>query len=444
MKSICLCFEINQPFHFKKYRFFDIGSEHYYYDDYTNETSIRRISDLCYLPANKILLELIKKYKNKFKISFSITGTALEQFKLYAPDVLDSFKMLAKTGQVEFLSETFSHSLSSLIDKDLFAGQIKKHDDIIENIFGKRPSVFRNTDLIYNDKTGAIVADLNFKGMLAEGPKEKTEWKSPNFLYNNALNPKLKIFLRNAGLSDDLSIRFSNKSWSDYPLTADKYVKWMDDDSNSEIFNLFINYETLGYTQTESSGIFDFIKKLPEFVFNSNSLKFATPSEIIKEYKSVSSVNVPETISSREEEKNLTELMGNEMQKEAFNKLYDLSNQMKMVKDPDMIRDWNYLQESDHFGYMCTKTFSEGTFQNSHNPYENPFDAFINYMNVLNDFKLRLDTFAPENKTEQKDKALPPLLKEKDKKIKENTSQLKKNGSQINNKRKKKNIKAKK
>jgi len=425
MKSICFCFEVHQPFRFKKYRFFDIGNDHYYYDDYTNETLMHNSAELSYIPANKVLLELIKKYKGTFKVSFSITGTAIEQFNLYAPEVLDSFRKLAKTGQVEFLSETNSHSLASVKDEALFAEQIKKHDELIKKYFDVSPVIFKNTELIYNDRIGKIVADLGFKGMITEGAKHILGWKSPDFLYCNVINPRLKILLRNVALSDDLSYRFSNKSWNKYPLTAEKFVDWMNADDKSEIINLFINYESLGRRQPASSGIFDFFKKLPEVVINSGKLKFATPSEVVDEYQPVSSVHVPNTISWADEEKDMAAWLGNEMQEESFNKLYALSEKMKMVKDKDMIRDWNYLQTSDHFYYMCTKVFSDGEVHDSFNPYESPYEAFINYMNVLNDFTLRLDTFVPESNVE-KIKNLKKLLEEKNREIYRFTMELKK------------------
>ena len=416
MKSICFCFEVHQPFRFKRYRFFDIGNDHYYYDDYTNETLMHNSAELSYIPANKVLLELIKKYKGTFKVSFSITGTAIEQFNLYAPEVLDSFRKLAKTGQVEFLSETYSHSIASVKDEELFAEQIKKHDELIKKYFDVSPVIFKNTELIYNDRIGEIVAEMGFKGIITEGAKHILGWKSPDFLYCNVRNPRLKVLLRNVALSDDLSYRFSNKNWNKYPLTAEKFVDWMNADDKSEIINLFINYESLGKRQPASSGIFDFFKKLPEVVINSGKLKFATPSEVVDEYQPVSSVHVPNTISWADEEKDMAAWLGNEMQEESFNKLYALSEKMKMVKDKDMIRDWNYLQTSDHFYYMCTKVFSDGEVHDSFNPYESPYEAFINYMNVLSDFTLRLDTFVPEDNAE-KIKCLEKLLEEKDTEI---------------------------
>jgi len=416
MKSICFCFEVHQPFRFRKYRFFDIGNDHYYYDDYTNETYMHNIAEQCYLPANNVLLELIKKYKGTFKISFSITGAAIEQFSMYAPKVLESFKKLAKTGQVEFLSETYSHSLASIKNEELFAEQIKKHDDLIKEYFDVTPVFFKNTELIYNDRIGEFIATLGFRGMLTEGAKHILGWKSPDFLYCNVRNPRLKILLRNISLSDDLAYRFSNKDWNKYPLTAEKFVEWMTAEKKSEIINLFINYDSFWKRQPESSGIFDFLKKLPEVSLNSGKLKFATPSEVIDEYQPVSSVHVPNTISWADEERDLSAWLGNEMQDEAFNKLYALSDKMKMVKDKDMIRDWNYLQTSDHFYYMCTKVFSDGEIHDLFNPYESPYEAFINYMNILSDFTLRLDKFIPESNAE-KIKNLEKLLEEKNKEI---------------------------
>ena len=418
MRALCFYFQVHQPFRFRRYRFFDIGNDHYYYDDYTNETVLRKVADHCYLPANKLLLNLIKKYKGKFKISFSISGTALEQFELYAPEVIDSFKALADTGQVEFLSETFSHSLVSLKSTDLLAEQIKKHDDLIEQYFGQRPKVFCNTEMIYNDEIGAAIAGLGFKAMLTEGAKHVLGWKSPNYLYCGAINPRLKILMRNFRLSDDISFRFSNQAWNEYPLTPKKFVSWMNAHPNDEIINLFMNYEMLGEHQRESTGIFKFMEELPAAVLASPELKFATPSEIADEFQPISAVSVPHTISWADEERDLTAWLGNEMQQEAFNKLYELQGRMSRVQDEALVRDWNYLQGSDHFYYMCTKFFSDGEVHTYFNPFESPYEAFINYMNVLSDFKLRLNSFVPENKVEQEIAALNKLLEEKDEKLK--------------------------
>ena len=424
MKAICFYFQVHQPIRFRRYRFFDIGNDHYYYDDYANESILRKVADNCYLPVNKLMLELIKKYKGKFKVSYSISGIALEQFELYAPEVLDSFKELAETGQVEFLAETYSHSLVSLKCDELFTDQVKKHSELIERYFGQTPTVFRNTELIYSDDIGSAVANMGFKAMLTEGAKHILGWKSSNYLYCNVLNPRLKVLLRNYQLSDDIAFRFSNEGWSEYPLTPSKFVEWINTYPKDEIINLFMDYETFGEHQWKSTGIFDFLKELPSAVFKKSEFQFATPSEIADNFQPISAVSVPYSISWADEERDLTAWLGNEMQQEAFNKLYDFHNRMKRVQDKALLKDWNYLQVSDHFYYMSTKFFSDGEVHKYFNPYESPYEAFINYMNVLSDFGLRLDRIVPEGKVEKEIAALTKLLEEKDEKLKKYEAEL--------------------
>ncbi|MHA7111727.1 glycoside hydrolase family 57 protein [Sunxiuqinia elliptica] len=424
MKAICFYFQVHQPFRYRRYRFFDIGNDHYYYDDYANETILRKVADHCYLPVNKLMLELINKYKGKFKVAFSITGVALEQFEMYAPEVLESFQELAKTGQVEFLAETYSHSLVALKSKSLFQEQVTKHCDAIQHYFGQRPTVFRNTEMVYSDDIGVAAAEMGFQAVLTEGAKHILGWKSPNFLYCNAVNPRLKVLMRNYKLSDDMAFRFSNQAWNEYPLTPQKLVGWMNGDSNEEIFNLFMDYETFGEHQSEKTGIFRFLEELPDAVFKQKDFVFATPSEIIEEFQPVSAVSVPHAISWADEERDLTAWLGNEMQQEAFDKLYELTDRMAKVDDPALNKDWNFLQVSDHFYYMSTKFFSDGEVHNYFNPYESPYEAFINYMNVLSDFKLRLNTFVPESELEVRLAELNKVLEEKEEKLKKYESEI--------------------
>ncbi|MFC0876428.1 glycoside hydrolase family 57 protein [Saccharicrinis sp. FJH2] len=390
MKTICFYFQVHQPFRLKRYRFFDIGNDHYYYDDYTNESITTKVAYNSYLPANKLILSLIKKHKGAFKVAYSISGLALEHFELYAPEVLESFKELAATGQVEFLAETYAHSLAALKTKSGFKQQIEKHSEKIEELFGQKPTVFRNTELIYSDEMGLTISELGFKAMLTEGAKHVLGWKSPNFMYCNSLNPKLKVLLRNYKLSDDIAFRFSNSAWSEHPLTADKYIGWINShDQKEEIFNIFMDYETFGEHQKADTGIFDFIKSLPEVAIK-NKFKFATPSEVAKSFNPISAIHVPYPISWADEERDLTAWLGNELQDEAFNKLYKLKHLVDKVDDFVLKKNWQYLQCSDHFYYMCTKFFSDGEVHAYFNPYDSPYDAFMNYMNVLSDFELQL------------------------------------------------------
>jgi len=392
MHTICFYFQVHQPFRLRKYRFFDIGNNHHYYDDYANRTIMRKVAERCYIPANKVMLDLIKKYGKNFKIAYSVSGTALEQFQLYAPHVLDSFRKLADTGNVEFLAETYSHSLSSLVNKDVFNAQVQQHSEAMEKYFRQKPTVFRNTELIYSDQIGADVADMGFKAILTEGAKHILGWKSPNFLYCNAINPKLKVLLRNYHLSDDISFRFSNHTWNEYPLTAEKYATWLNSLSkNEELINIFIDYETFGEHQWAETGIFDFLKALPGKVLGQTGFVFGTPSEVADRHQPISAIHVPEAISWADEERDLTAWKGNELQEDAFRKIYDLLPKISRCRDKDLIQDWKLLQTSDHFYYMCTKWFSDGAVHKYFNPYNSPYDAFINFMNVLSDFTERLN-----------------------------------------------------
>lgn len=427
MKTICLYFQVHQPFRFRRYRFFDIGKDHYYYDDYTNESIMNKVAAKCYLPANELLLKALNKHKGKFKIAFSITGMAIEQFKLYAPDVLESFKALARTGMVEFLGETYSHSLVSLKDYEEFKTQVESHSALIEELFGQKPQVFRNTELIYSDQMGEMVANLGFNAMLTEGAKHILGWKSPNFLYCNAVNPRLKVLLKNYKLSDDIAFRFGNNSWNEWPLTASKYVNWIKNlGDREEVVNLFMDYETFGEHQSPDTGIFQFLEHFAAEVVKSQGLSFSTPSELAQKLQPVATVSVPHPISWADEERDLTAWLGNEMQQEAFNKLYSLLPQIKQCNDPKLMKDWQYLQCSDHFYYMCTKFFSDGDVHAYFNPYETPYEAFINYMNVLSDFSLRLGVSVPEGADNKEINKLRELIDEKELKIKELEEALKK------------------
>jgi alpha-amylase len=427
MKTVCLYFQVHQPFRFRRYRFFDIGNDHYYFDDYTNESILNKIAQNCYLPANELLLKLIDKHKGKFKVAFSITGVAVEQFKLYVPEVLESFRALASTGQVEFLGETYAHSLVALKDEEAFNEQVKMHSNMVEDLFGQRPKVFRNTELVYSDHIGEMVASMGFKAMLTEGAEHVLGWKSPNFLYCNVLNPRLKVLLKNYKLSDDIAFRFGNRDWNEWPLTSSKFAGWlMQLDKQEEVINLFMDYETFGEHQTKESRIFEFLEQLPSDILKHRSLSFSTPSEVASALQVVAPVNVPHPISWADEERDLTAWLGNEMQQEAFDKLYSLLPKMKRCSDSKLLKDWNYLQCSDHLYYMCTKFFSDGDVHAYFNPYETPYEAFINYMNVLSDFTLRLNAAVPFS-TEEKELAnLAGILEERDTKIRKLEEEIQK------------------
>ena len=391
-KSICLYFQVHQPNRLRLYRFFDIGKDSHYYDDFANRTILRRVAQKCYLPMNALLLELIEAHKGSFKVAFSISGSVLEQFDRYAPEVIESFRKLAQTGCVEFLSETYYHSLASLQSPVEFKNQVMKHKAAIEHYFGVTPKAFRNTELIYSDAIGEMVYDMGFKTMLTEGAKHVLGWKSPNFLYSCAQAPSLKLLLKNSSLSDDIAFRFSDRNWPDWPLTGEKYLSWIKSAAqNDEIVNLFMDYETFGEHQKAASGIFDFMRFFPEVVLGDGEFEFVTPSQAAKKHRPVAELDVMDPISWADEERDVTAWLGNELQNDAFNKLYDQEEKLALLDDEALWSDFGHLQESDHFYYMCTKFFSDGAVHKYFNPYDTPYEAFINYMNVLSDFILRVD-----------------------------------------------------
>ena len=386
-KSICLYFQVHQPTRLRLYRFFDIGKDSHYYDDFANRTILRRVAQKCYLPMNQLMLDLIGQYKGKFKIAYSISGSALEQFQRFAPEVIDSFKALAATGKVEFLAETYYHSLASLASESEFRHQVQKHSALIEELFGVKPVTFRNTELIYSNGIGEMVYDMGYKTMLTEGARHIMGWQSPNYVYTGETQPKLKLLLRNYTLSDDIAFRFNQNK-----VTAEQYVGWMKESAKEgDIVNLFMDYETFGEHQSVETGIFDFMKALPAAVLKDGTFGFATPSEVAKKYKPVSDIAVEDPISWADEERDVTAWLGNELQSEAFKKVYAMTEKLAIVNDEDLYADWGHLQESDHFYYMCTKFFSDGEVHKYFNPYDTPYEAFINYMNVISDFQIRLD-----------------------------------------------------
>jgi alpha-amylase len=425
-RTICLYFQIHQPFRLKRYRFFNIGNDHYYYDDFLNESIISRVAERSFLQANKVIGQIIKEFGTQFKVAFSISGIALDQLELYTPEVIESFQNLAKTGSVEFLAETYSHSLVALKNKEEFVRQVDEHRQKIKKLFNQDPQVFRNTELIYSDKIGADVAEMGFTAMLTEGARHVLGWKSPNYLYCNAVNPRLKVLLRNFRISDDIAFRFSNVGWSEYPLTAEKFAGWLKKlDKKEETVNLFIDYETFGEHQWMESGIFDFLKSLPRVIYKSTNFTFSSPSEIANQLLPISTISVPYPISWADEERDLTAWLGNELQVDAFNRLYAITDKVHRCNDEKIQKDWKYLQSSDHFYYMSTKFFTTGATQAYFNPYETPYDAYINYMNVLSDFTIRVNAMAPESSSDQEVAGLTQVISEKDELIRKYETELK-------------------
>jgi alpha-amylase len=387
-KSICIYFQIHHPERLRKYQFFDIGKKHNYFDNYANRSELEDLAEHCYLPANALLLELINKYKGKFKVAFSITGSAIDQLEMHTPEVIRSFQELAQTGSVEFLAETYSHSLASLSDDtDEFEQQVKRHTTAIKQIFGKKPVTFRNTSLIYSDTIGERVAKLGFKTMLTDGAKHVLGWKSPNFVYKNAIDENLNLLLKNSKLSDDIAIRFSDRNWSEYPLTSEKYISWVKNSlQDSEVLNLFMNYEVIGYYNNAQSGIFDFLRYFIIYMMEDDNYQFLLPKEVAKKYPAKDVLPVPYPISWTDEERDTTSWLGNELQKEAFQELFKIQAEVRKKKNADLIDDYTRLQASEHFYFMRTKLFSGADYHKYRLPYDSPYEAFINYMNVLSDF----------------------------------------------------------
>ncbi len=416
MKSICFYFQVHQPFRLRNYRFFDIGRNHSYFDDMQNRWLCRRVADKCYLPTNKLMLDLIKEHKGAFKISYSISGTALDQFERFTPEVIDSFRELAKTGCVEFLAETYTHSLSSLKSKQEFISQVKIHSHRIEQLFGVKPRVFRNTELIYSDAIGEMVAEMGFKAQLSEGAKHVLGWRSSNYAYSHP-NNNLKLLLKNFQLSDDIAFRFSQQSWDGFPLTTEKYVDWLNEIDNPECINLFMDYETFGEHQWKETGIFEFLRHLPSRVFSHSNFTFNTPSELADTLNPVDKVYVPYPMSWADEERDLTAWLGNDLQDDAFEQIYEFEEKVRKIDDLNFWIDWRYLQTSDHFYYMCTKWFSDGDVHKYFNHYNSPYDAYMNYANVLSDFRIRLDEACDISYLPTKEQMQPEKKEEKPKKV---------------------------
>lgn len=388
MKSICLYFQIHQPIELKRYRFFDIGFDHYYYDDFKTEERITDLTLRSYLPANQVILEMIRTYSGNFRCAFSISGIALEQFEHYAPELIESFQELAKTGCVEFLAEPYSHSLASVFNAEEFEMQVKQHAAKIETLFGKKPTAVRNAELIYSDEIGEIVARMGFKTMLIDEAKHVMGWKSPNYVYNHVTINKLKLLVRNFKLSDDIAFRFSDRTWLNFPLKAETYINWIAAMPEKEtVINIWMGYEAFGIFNITESGIFNFLKALPERAFE-RGIDFATPCEIVKTRESKGALSVPYPMSWSGVDKNLTAWTGNDLQQEALNKLYAISERVHLCTDKPLLRDWLVLQTSDYLRFMShTDNFGD--------QFESPYEAFINYMNILADFLERVDAQYP-------------------------------------------------
>ena len=383
MPSVCFYFQVHQPMRLRHYTVFDRDSE--YFDDHKNGAICRKVAHKCYLPANRLLLEIIRRFGGRFRISYSITGVLLEQLERYAPEVMSTFDALAETGCVEFLAETYYHSLSFLYSREEFIEQINKQVEAINYFFRQKPRIFRNTELIYNNDLAALIESTNsFDAIISEGADHILGYRSPNFVYQPKGCNRLKLLLKNYSLSDDIAFRFSNRSWPQWPLTADKFARWVSNvNGNGNVVNLFMDYETFGEHQWEDTGIFDFMRHLPEEILRHPDNNFKTPSEVVQCYPSTGTVDVPHIISWADTERDLSAWLGNAMQSNAIHELYRIEKKIKMTHNEKIIADWRRLQASDHFYYMCTKYFADGDVHKYFNPYDSPYDSYINFMNVL-------------------------------------------------------------
>ena len=390
MVSICFYFQIHQPIRLRRYSVFEIGQHNNYFDEEKNESIIKKVMHKCYLPTNKIILDLIGKTDGKFKVSYSMTGIVLEQLEKYAPEVIDSFKQLVNTGCVEILDEKYYHTLSYLYSKEEFKEQIVIHNKKVRQLFNFKPKVFRNTELVYNNDIADSVYKMGYNGILAEGADHILQWRSPNFLYRPKGLKNIKLLLKNYRLSDDIAFRFSEKGWKEFPLTAPKYASWISKiNGNGNVVNLFMDYETFGEHQWEDKGIFEFLKHLPHEILKHPDNDFVTPSEAIKRYNPVAEIDFPHYVSWADIERDLSAWLGNKMQQEAMKEIYNLEPHVKLSKNPALLDEWRKLQTSDHFYYMCTKWFNDGDVHKYFNPYDSPYEAFITYMNILNDFRIK-------------------------------------------------------
>ncbi len=405
MASVCFYFQVHQPYRLRHYTIFD--SDNNYFDESKNAEICRKVAAKCYLPANLLILDLIKKYQGKFKVSYSITGVLLEQFEKFAPEVLKTFKQLAATGCVEFLAETYYHTLSFLYSKEEFVRQIIQHMLTIKRLFGQTPHIFRNTELIYNNNLPELIEKIGgFKAILAEGADHILGYRSPNFVYRPLNSTGLKLLLKNYRLSDDIAFRFSNRDWNQWPLTADKYASWINAVNGCGfVVNLFMDYETFGEHQWEDTGIFNFLRHLPSEILRNPDNNFKTPSEVVESYSAVDAIDVPYTVSWADIERDLSAWRGNPMQESALAELYKLEERVRQANDPAITADWRKLQISDHFYYMCTKYFSDGDVHKYFNPYDSPYDSYINFMNILDNLDDRCEKIIKQK--QQKTSRIP-------------------------------------
>ncbi len=399
MVSVCFYFQVHQPHRLRNYSVFDIGKSQDYFDTEKNASIMRKVARKCYLPTNRLLLKLLERHP-EFRCSFSISGVALEQLQDYAPEVLETFKRLAATGRVELLAETYYHSLSFLRDKEEFREQVEQHVSRIQELFGQTPTVFRNTELIYNNELANFIERMGFSGILAEGWDHILGWRSPNFVYRSKTTSNLRLLLKNYRLSDDNSVmrsitsiafRFSNRGWSEWPLTVEKFASWVNNVNGAgHTINLFMDYETFGEHQWEETGIFEFLEALPAEVLKHPDNDFKTVSEVVASYDPMDEIDVHNYLSWADLERDLSAWIGNNMQRTAIEELYRFGTAVKRTGNPQLLDTWRRLTTSDHLYYMCTKWFSDGDVHKYFNPYDSPYEGYIAFMNILHDLAIRV------------------------------------------------------
>jgi alpha-amylase len=387
---VCCYFQVHQPYRLSRYNVFEIGRSQRYFDDERNRAVLEKVAAKCYRPTHRLLLDLVRRHEGRFRVAFSVTGTALEQLAAFAPDVLEGFQALARTGCVEFLGETYFHSLAFLVDRDEFDRQVDRHLRRVEELFGARPRVFRNTELVYRNDLARHLAGRGFAAVLAEGVDHALSWRSPNFLYHALGEPRIKLLLKNHRLSDDIAFRFGDRRWSEHPLSPERFAGWISQVNGcGDVVNLFLDYETFGEHQWEETGIFDFLSRLPSAILSRPDNDFATPSEVAERFPARDAVDFPRFTSWADTERDLSAWTGNAMQRAALERLYALRPAVAEAGDPALLSAWERLTTSDHFYYMCTKWFADGDVHKYFNPFDSPYDAFIAFMNVLRDFELR-------------------------------------------------------
>jgi len=391
MASVVFYFQVHQPFRLRRYTVFDTDPN--YFDDQANRDICLKVADKCYRPANAVMEELVARHEGRFRVSYSITGTAIEQFRAWAPDILASFQRLAESGCVEFIAETRYHSLAFLYNREEFIAQTQSHCDLMEDLFGRRPTVFRNTELTYNNDVAQVVAEMGFDAILTEGADHILGYRSPNFLYRPPNCPQMKMLLKNYRLSDDIAFRFGNRAWAGWPLSSETFAKWVDQiNGNGFVCNLFMDYETFGEHQWADTGIFEFLQSLPDSILADGKNDFLTVREAVDRNDAVADVDIPHMISWADTERDLSAWLGNSMQANALHDVYALADEVLTRGDEELLADWRRLQTSDHFYYMCTKWFADGDVHKYFNPYESPYDAYINYMNILDNIHTRAQT----------------------------------------------------